>query len=328
MQFNQNNDATQVKRAMDFTPTPNKRVNIMNTPQRLSGNDVNDRKTDFEKLSADFDGLLTNQVDLVRQNQPHLSDQAIMMAGMLGPMMKGMVQMMANLVVANRNDFVTHAEMTVNTNVNNIQLQGSLIEAFYDRDRIECRQRYANLRVSGFTATKDSVKDSLVDFADSFGVTMAHDDFSNTAEIKGYKGKGKAYVVSFATVYAREKFIDAKFNAIAEKNRLYMLLKDKPNDVELKRQYDVVAMLRIEEDLTVKRYKLLKVVREAQAVKKAYTRNAVVHAVFENRERGKVKLFSANDLHKIGLQRIPFDALDIPQRIADLYQAPDGAMME
>ena len=123
--------------------------------------------------------------------------------------------------------------------------------------------------------------------------------------------------MSFASVYARERFIEAKFNAIKEKARLRMVIRQNREDWDAKNKFDLLSQLHIDEDLTPRRAKLVKVVKSVPGVKKVYTRNAVIHAI---REQGKVKLYSANDLYKIGVHVIPFDELDIPQRIVDMYQ--------
>ena len=304
-----------MKRNMNFTPRASKKPDLSGSPMQVARDRVDNVKSDCEKLCDQFDDQIKSQLDFVGKNQPRLKDQAALMASMLAPMMKGMANMLSNLIQSKDKDFVTRDEL----NVSNLNMQGSFIEALYDRDRIECRQRYANLRITGFVENKETPIDSLIDFAAGFEVTLEKHDFQKVEDLKYYKGRGKGYLVSFASVHAREQFIEAKFNAIKEKARLRAVLLRNPDDAASKDKLDLLGRLHIDEDLTARRYKLVKVAKNAPGVKKVYTRNAVLHVV---RDSDKVKIFSANDLYKLDIYDVPYHELDIPQRIIDMFHAP------
>ena len=131
---------------------------------------------------------------------------------------------------------------------------------------------------------------------------------------------GRAIVVTFGSVRARNLFTDAKHNAIKERKALLheMNSVDKSDSVSIaniEKRIAEIKSIKISEDLTMTRLKLLNFVRSLETVKDAYTRDGVVHAVTT---KGKEKIFSAVDLQKLGVQKIPLSQLGIPKTLQDV----------
>ena len=89
-----------------------------------------------------------------------------------------------------------------------------MIESIYANDRVECRQRYANLRVTGLDLRKyKSPKAAVLGYSEHHRVKMKPSQITNVKELR----EGDKYnplLVSFDTANSRELFIEAKFNAI------------------------------------------------------------------------------------------------------------------
>ena len=165
----------------------------------------------------------------------------------------------------------------------------------------------------------------IADYAKKNGV---HD--SNVTDIESVREvnvslkettDSKTVVVKFASIRARNRFTDAKHFAI--RKRLAMQDEAKricPSNTakvnELNAKITEIKKVKISEDIIRPRVKLLRYVREQSGVKVAYTRDAVIHAVTNS---GKVRIYSALDLHPIGVQHIPLGNLGLPQSILDIH---------
>ena len=150
---------------------------------------------------------------------------------------------------------------------------------------------------------------------------MNNDDIINIKVMRPNRF-GQNVLVSFRDAFARDNFVQAKHLAIQQRikaGKQADLLRNKEpvKAAEFQATHDRLKNVRISEDLTLPRLWLLNVVKNSEYVKAAYTRNAVIHAVFPNGD--KAKIYSALDLCKIGYSHIPFEQLGIPEYIALLH---------
>ena len=127
----------------------------------------------------------------------------------------------------------------------------------------------------------------------------------------------RAIVVTFGSVRDRNLFTDAKHNAIKERKALLQEVNSvsKSDSVciaDIEKRIAEIKGIKISEDLTMIRLKLLNFVRSLETVKDAYTRDGVVHAITA---KGKEKLISAVNLQKLGVQKIPLSQLGIPKTL-------------
>ena len=102
----------------------------------------------------------------------------------------------------------------------NTRIQHCLIETIYANDRVECRQRYTNLRVSGLDLRKyKSPKEAVLGYSELHGVKMKQSQITIVKELRE-GDKYKPLLVSFDTAKSRELFIEAKFNAISARTKV------------------------------------------------------------------------------------------------------------
>ena len=102
---------------------------------------------------------------------------------------------------------------------NNMRLQHCLIETLFESDKMECRQRYSNLRVSGLKLEKEEpIKATVAKFAEKNGVKIKPEEIIETRELRGRNSeKFNPLLVRFANEHTRERFIDAKFAMISKR---------------------------------------------------------------------------------------------------------------
>lgn len=278
----------------------------------------------INSMGNQFNGMFNHQVSSI--TDPDLKRQMSAFAMIMGPMFQTLGHMITSSIEGKMKNTVQMNDFKRN----NVQVQGALIEGLYERDRLECRQNYANLRVSGVQLAnqQESTTAWLINYAKKYDVKMTKGDFVEVKEVGKYGSLTNLHV-QFKDIPTREKFVEAKFGAINAKKKLKQQLRDDPNSEEvdqIKRKITAIETVKISEDLTPRRFKLLRFVKKLPWVKTAYTRNAVIHAIAEklDGETEKVKIYSANDLHKLEAREVSLEDLLVPQQIIDIVGCAYG----
>ena len=252
-------------------------------------------------------------------------DQALLILETVSPMLATLLEGFTTMMEDSNAEKIKTA-VSKELEDNNTRIQHCVIETLFANDKVDCRLRYANLRVSGLDTSKhDSPKNAIIQYADDHGIKLSP---SQIVEVKSLAREGDKYnpfLVCFDSVHSRETFIKAKFNAINKRKAVgetidqLMATEETENIAKAeqlrRKEYYPLKRVRISEDLTPMRQSLYKVVKDSENVKYAYTRNAVIHAIIGGR---KVKIFSPSDLHLVNIRNIPVDRLRIPQAVKDL----------
>ena len=182
--------------------------------------------------------------------------------------------------------FVSHEAL----NDQSARARNALVEQFYNTDKLECKLRYKNLRIAGLCQTVDNAS-FVRDYADNVDIEIAQSDIESTRTLRDdNNGKGKIILVSFASDGARNRFTKAKHLHIQKRKQLKEELRDTPNkqsrDAKNRREeISALKKIKISEDRTPTRYKLLRFVCDLEGINDAYTRNGVIHVIHENLQR-------------------------------------------
>ena len=79
--------------------------------------------------------------------------QAALVLDMVAPLLTCMIESFDKMLKG-QNTSIMKSVAEQQVNENNVRLQHSLVESVYETDKLECRQRYKNLRISGLEPNK------------------------------------------------------------------------------------------------------------------------------------------------------------------------------
>ena len=204
---------------------------------------------------------------------------------------------------------------------NSMRVRNALIEEHYRTDRVSCRQRFRNLRIRGFDEDTTDLVEFVMTYARDGGVTtLVPNDIERIYELDRRNSEySRAIIVTFASVRARNLFVTAKHEQIKKRKKMEEKRAQTSDTSEeyadLTRRIRSIKRIKVSEDLTPLRAKLLGLVRRLSNVGDAYTRDALIHAVTD---KGKVMIDSPLDLYKLGIRNIPFNELGMSENITGL----------
>ena len=207
------------------------------------------------------------------------------------------------------------------------RVQCALVEDLYKTDRILCRQRFRNMRIRGLGNDVGDLTEYVLNYACNGGVSdLNKSDIEKLYELRRRNTDfGRTIMVTFSTVRARNLFVEAKHNHIKQRKELEKNqagIEDKQSQAysDLVKGIREKKRIKVSEDLTPLRAKLLAMVRRQPGVKDAFTRDGLIHVITI---RGKVFIDSACDLYKLGIYDPSYDELGISASICGITMKPD-----
>ena len=240
--------------------------------------------------------------------QPNEKKQAELILDVVAPLFSCMLDAFDRMLKTQSTDTM-HSIAEQHVNQNNARLQNCLVESVYETDKLECRQRYKNLRITGLNINPDEPpKTAVIRFASAHGIEIKSEQIDEAIELKGkYASKYQSHLVRFNSERDRDQFIEAKFAAINRKKELHAEisnLRQSGTDTDLalaetkkRNELEPLAQVRIQEDLTPRRLSLLRVVNSSEMVKYFFTRNGVIHAVTNFRLFCELFEISVDEVH-------------------------------
>ena len=172
----------------------------------------------LSKAAQLIQSVKSTQIYLINNSSmsKEAKDQALLILETVSPMLATLLEGFSTMIEDSNAEKIK-AFVSKEMEDNNTRMQHRVKETLFSKEKVEYRQRYANLRVSGLDISKhDNSKDAVIQFAHDHGIKMSPSQILDVKSLAKEGDKYHPFLVCFDWVQSRETFIQPKFNAIGK----------------------------------------------------------------------------------------------------------------